>query len=148
MFSRHLSRFRAAIVLAIAVIVWSDAALASFVCPHMSGCEHGMPASTDVAAAADKTSVEEGTPCCPVNSENTMQCDVSAMQCCAWHHNDSDVFAVLFASDHPRPKQIVALLPAAMPTAPSLIAHAHVSGLAEDLAYIKPVTQKKTDLRI
>src|ERR1700750_1029299 len=102
MFSSRIPRLRAAIILALAVIVWSDAAFASFVCPHMSGCEHGMPASAD-PSPAEKVAVQT-TPCCPVNSETTMECDVSAMECCAWHHNDSDVSAILFASDNPRPK--------------------------------------------
>jgi hypothetical protein len=112
----------------------------------MSGCEHGMPASA-ISNAATGSAAPHTMECCPVNSENSMECNASAMECCAWHR-DSDVYALLFASDHPRPKQIVAVLSAAAPVAPSLIAHAHVAGLADDLAFIKPVTQKKTDLRI
>lgn len=147
MFSPRITRFRAAIILALAVIVWSDAAVASFVCPHMSGCEHGMPAAADSHALAENGAAET-MPCCPVKSDSSMECDASAMECCAWHHGDSDVLAMLFASDHPRPKQIAAVLPAAASAAPSLFARTHAPGLADDLPYLKPVTQKKTDLRI
>ena len=146
MLSLHISRFRAAIILAVTVFVWSDAALASFVCPHMSGCEHGMPAqghqhSRDAQAA-------EPMPCCPLNSESSTECAASVMECCSWHRSESDQTAILFASDHPRTKQVAAVLPATIPATPSLIAWAHSPGLASDLLYAKPVDQKKTDLRI
>jgi hypothetical protein len=147
MFSPRIARFRAAMILALAVLFLSDAALASFVCPHMSGCEHGMPVAGDSNAGTENAETE-AMPCCPVKPESSMECGASAMECCAWHHSDSDVSAILFASDHPRPRHIVALLSAAIPAAPSLIARAHVPGLADDLAYAKPVAQKKTDLRI
>lgn len=147
MFSSSTSRLRALIILALAVVVWSDAAVASFLCPHMSGCEHGMPASADSNPQAEPAAAET-MPCCPVKPAASMQCGVSAMECCAWHGRDSDVFAILFASDHPKPKQIAAVLPATVSAAPPLIAHISVCGLADDLSYIKPVTQKKTDLRI
>lgn len=134
-------------ILVLAVLFSFDAALASFVCPHMSGCEHGMPASDDSNAGAENAA-DATMPCCPVNSDNpSIQCDVSAMECCAWHR-DSDSFAILLASDHPRPKQILAVLPVAASAAPSLVAPAHIPGLADDLTCSKPVTQKKTDLRI
>src|SRR3569833_2835108 len=110
MLSPHLSRLRAAIVLVVAVFVWSDAALASFLCPHMSGCEHGMPAKAHSQGVAQEAAA--GTmPCCPLEPGPSMACDISAMECCAWHHNGSDLSAVLFASDHPWPKRIVAALP-------------------------------------
>jgi hypothetical protein len=134
-------------ILALAVLFSSDAALASFVCPHMSGCEHGMPASGNSNAAAADASAQ-AMPCCPVKPESSMECGASAMECCAWHHSDSDISAILFASDHPRPREIAAVLPSAVLNAPSLMAHAHISGFADDLAFVKPVTQKKTDLRI
>jgi len=147
MFSPHPSRLRVAIVLALAVFVWCDAAFASFLCPHMSGCEHGMPAPNGSSTATDNAAAET-TPCCPVKPESSMECGGSAMECCAWHGRDSDVPAILFASDHPRPRQIAAVVQAATLTAPNLTAHVHIPGVDEDLAYIKPVTQKKTDLRI
>jgi hypothetical protein len=147
MSSPRIARFRAAIILALAVFVWSDAAVASFVCPHMSGCEHGMPVSADSNAGSENAAAE-AMPCCPVKPETSMECGTSAMQCCAWHGRDSDVSAIVFASAQPRPRQIAAVLPVAAPAAPTLTARAHVSGLAHDLAYVKPVTQKKTDLRI
>ncbi len=147
MFSPRIARLRAALILALAVFVWSDGALASFVCPHMSGCEHGMPGSGDQQAGAEAATAE-AMPCCPVKPGTSMECDASAMECCAWHHGESDVAAVLFASDQPRPRQIAALLPATVAAAPSLLAHAHLAGLAAALAYVKPVAQKKTDLRI
>ena len=147
MLSPRTSRLRAAIILAVALFVWSDAALASFVCPHLSGCEHGMPAMAHSHADAVDAAVE-AMPCCPVEPEAAMDCDASAMECCAWHHSDSDVSAVLFASDQPHPKYIAAVLPVAVSAAPPLMARAHVPGLADDLAYAKPVAQKKTDLRI
>lgn len=145
--SSRIARLRAAIILALALFVWSDAALASLVCPHMSGCEHGMPASGDSQAAADNATAE-AMPCCPVKPEASMECGGSAMECCAWHHRDSDVSAILFASDQPRPKPIAALLPPAAAAAPSLMARAHLPSSDDDLPFVKPVTQKKTDLRI
>jgi hypothetical protein len=147
MFSARTSWLRTAIILALAVFVWSDAAFASFLCPHMSGCEHGMPASDAPGTATDNAAAET-TPCCPVKPESSMECGGSAMECCAWHGRDSDVPAILFASDHPQPKQIAAVVQAATLTAPNQTAHVYIPGVDEDLAYIKPVTQKKTDLRI
>jgi len=147
MFSPRISRLHAVIILALAVVVWSNAAVASFVCPHMSGCEHGMPAPGDANAGTENADVET-MPCCPMNSDNaSIECNASAMECCAWHR-DSDVSAVLFASDQPRPRQIAAVLSAAAVFTPRLIARAHVPGLADVLTHVKPVTQKKTDLRI
>lgn len=147
MFVPRISWLRATIILMVALVVSSDAALASFVCPRMSGCEHGMPAEDHQHPVAVQASGAP-MPCCPVKPEVSMECDASAMECCAWHQRDSDVTAILFASDQPQPKQMVAPLPAAAPVAPSLIARDHVPGLADDVAYVKPVTQKKTDLRI
>ncbi len=144
MFSPHIARLRNTIILVLAVLVWSDAALASFVCPYMSGGEHGMPVAGDSKAGAEGAAM----PCCPVKHETSMQCEASMMECCAWHHRENDVSAILFISDQPKPKQLAAVLPAAIAAAPSLIAQAHVPGLADDLPYLKPVTQKKTDLRI
>jgi hypothetical protein len=146
MFSPRIPRLRNATILALAVLVWSGAALAYFVCPHMAGCEHGMPASSH-SNAGPKTAAAETMPCCPVKPEISMECEASVMECCVLHHRESDVSAILFASDQPKPKQLAAVLPAVL-TAPSLIAQAHVPGLAVDLLYLKPVTQKKTDLRI
>src|SRR5262249_36309765 len=116
MLSSHISRFRAAIILAVAVFVWSDAALASFVCPHMSGCEHGMPAQTHQRSSDAQAA--EPMPCCPMNSEISMECAASVMECCAWHRGESDQSAILFASDNPRTKQIAAVLPATTPATP------------------------------
>jgi hypothetical protein len=147
MFLPRISRLRAAIFMALAVVVWSDAALASFVCPHMSGCEHGMPMPVQRGTGADQTAAG-AMPCCPMNSDSSFDCGVSAMECCAWHHSDSSVSAILFSSDQPRPKQLVAVLPVDAPDATPLTAHASAPGLAGDLPYIKPVPQKKTDLRI
>lgn len=138
---------RAAILVVLALVASSDAALASFVCPHMSGCEQGMPAPGEANTSSDAANAA-AMPCCPVKPEVSMECDASAMECCAWHHSDSDFTAVLFVSDQPHPRQLVAALPVATTVAPPLAAHVHVPGLAADLAYVKPVTQKKTDLRI
>lgn len=147
MSSPRITRLRAAIILALALFVWSDAALASFVCPHMSGCEHGMPVAGDSNAGTDNAETE-AMPCCPVNPGASMDCDVSAMECCAWHHSNSDVSAILFASDQPRPKQVAAAASATVSAQQSLIERAYVPGLADDHPYVKPVTQQKTDLRI
>jgi hypothetical protein len=97
-------------ILALAVLFSSDAALASLVCPHMSGCEHGMPVAAD-SNAGTQNPVAETMPCCSLKPEPSMECGGSPMECCAWHHRDPDVFAIRFASDHPRPKQIAAVLP-------------------------------------
>jgi hypothetical protein len=143
MSSPRTSRLRAALILVVAVFVWSDAALASFVCPHMSGCEHDMP-----MPAATENSGAAAMPCCPVKPEVSMECDASAMECCTWHHSDTDVTALLFASDQPQPKHFVAVLPAAVANQLPSLARAHVFSPLDDLPYVKPVTQKKTDLRI
>jgi len=147
MFLPAITRLRAAIILALAVLVWSDAALATFVCPYMAGQEHGMPVASASNAGAEGVAAT-AMPCCPVKHETSMQCEASMMECCAWHHRENDASAILFASDQPKPKQLAAVLPAAIATAPRLVAQAHVPGLADDLPYLKPVTQKKTDLRI
>jgi hypothetical protein len=147
MFSHRTTWLRAAIILALALLVSSDAALASFLCPHMSGCQHAKPASHHSKAAIETHSAS-AMPCCPVNPQLSMDCDVGAMQCCTWHHRDADGIAVLFASDRPHPKQLAAVLPPAASVLPLLIARDHIPGLAADLAYVKPVPQKKTDLRI
>jgi hypothetical protein len=113
----------------------------------MSGCEHGMPVAGDSNSEAENAEAA-AMPCCPVKPEVSMECGASAMECCAWHHRDSDVSAILFASDQPQPKQIAAVLPATVPALASLMTREPVPGFAADLSYLKPVTQKKTDLRI
>jgi hypothetical protein len=145
MSSPRTSRFRAAVILALALFVWSDAALASFVCPHMTGCEDGMPSQADTIADQPAATA---MPCCPVKPETSMECGDSAMECCAWHHRDSDVFAILSTSNQSRPKQLLAVLPAATTAAPMPAAHPPVSRCASNDSYVKPVSQKKTDLRI
>ena len=150
--SRGISRLRFAIVVALSVIVWSDAAFASFLCPHSSGCET-MPMAgttqpgTGDAAAEHASSAAHAMPCCPIEAESTITCDASAMNCCLWHHSDKDTSAVLFASDQPGPKQLVAVLPAPTPDG-AAIAHRPLPSCTTDLCYPKAVSQKKTDLRI
>jgi hypothetical protein len=150
--SRGTSRLRFAIILALSLIVWSDAAFASFLCPHSSGCQHEMAGMTEPgaqdAAPEQTSSAPPAMPCCPVEADTTVGCDTSAMNCCAWHHPDKDSSAVLFASDQPRPKQLVALLPAAAPAVAAVAPHGPVPFSAIDLGYTKPVSQKKADLRI
>ena len=114
MFSPRIARLRNAIILALAVLVWSDAALASFVCSYMSGGEHGIPVAGDSNAGTEGA----GMPCCPVKHETSMQCEASMMECCAWHHRENDVSAILLSSDQAKPKQLAAVLPPAIAPAP------------------------------
>ncbi len=150
--SRGISPLRFAIILALSVLVWSDAAFASFLCPHSAGCQDEMAGMTEPgtpdAAVEETSSAAHAMPCCPINSESTFSCDASAMNCCLWHHRDTDPSAILFASDQPRPKQFVALAPAAAPAVAATAAHGPVPFCTIDLAYTQPVSQKKTDLRI
>ena len=147
MLSPRTSRLRASIILVVALFVWSDAALASFLCPHSSGCEHGMPMPS-APTGATEAATAESLPCCPVVPEASMDCPASAMECCTWHHSDSEVTALLFASDQPQPKHAAAVTPAAVSVEPPFVARLHIFGFTDGPPYVKPVTQKKTDLRI
>jgi hypothetical protein len=132
-------------ILAVAVIVWSDAAVASFVCPHMSACGQGMTAAADSTAGAQNA--VEAMPCCPEQPQAAMECGGSPMECCAWER-DSETFAIVVASDHQRPRPTNVALPVTTAAPATLIAYDHDSGLTDHLPYLKPVSQKKTDLRI
>ena len=85
MFSPRIARFRAAMILALAVLFSFDAALASFVCPHMSGCEHGMPASDDSNAGAENASGRNHAvlPCEPGQPIHTVRRQRDGMLCLA-----------------------------------------------------------------
>jgi hypothetical protein len=153
MFWRQQSRLRFALVLAISLATWSDLAVAAFLCPHISGCPD--QATNQVATnASNKTTQHAGhsslglMPCCPKHGQTAWQCDMAVRDCCIWKHNDPPPAAVQDASRHPAPNHAIAISPAVIALVPSLATDPWPRSSDSAPLFIKPVNQKKTDLRI
>jgi len=87
-------------------------------------------------------------PCCPMQPGNSAQCGAASVSCCVLHHGGSRVSAIVLASDQPRPKRAQAILTTAL--AEGAITATDLPFVERDSGppYVKPVNQKKTDLRI
>ena len=149
MSSRGTSRARLAIILALAVLMSSDAALAALACAHSMGCHSGPLGVTKAADSSPETAAPEvqGMACCPNSSEVEMQCADPAMGCCTLEQGGPQS-AVVVSKWGPTPARHYPLLSAANTVAlPASTRHLDNNRNATSL-YIKPVSQKKTDLRI
>ena len=145
------SRTRLAIILALAVVMSSDAALAALVCARSMGCHSGSFSMGEQPAAGDASSVTAGAramPCCPRSAELAMQCADPAMGCCTLEQGGSPPAVVISKSSPTRAKSHLALSSVAVAAHPSAAEQFdHVSRIDASL-FVKPVDQKKTDLRI
>ena len=85
---------RFALVLAVSLATWADAALEAFVCPHLSGCPHEI--AGNVRTSLSNTAVSEHArhsnlhrmPCCPQPAQASWQCDMAMRDCCAGKHRE------------------------------------------------------------
>jgi hypothetical protein len=148
--SRCTSRIRLALVLALAVVMSSDSAMAVLVCNRVMamGC-HSSSSSPDQPASSSETDAEvQAMPCCPGSAAVTMQCSDPAMDCCTLEQGGRESAVVVSKSNTIPIKPLALLLSAAVSN------HSAASArLIRDFddgtsAYVKPVNQKKTDLRV
>lgn len=145
---------RFALVLAVSLATWADAALEAFVCPHLSGCPHEI--AGNVRTSLSNTAVSEHArhsnlhrmPCCPQPAQASWQCDMAMRDCCAGKHREPHPAALQDASKHRGPDQAVLVSSAGVAELPSLAVDRSTHSSSEDPPSIKPVNQKKTDLRI
>jgi hypothetical protein len=139
------SSMRLAILLATFAVVGSDPAIAAIVCSRSTACpEHGGMAA---AKAVDiQHSIQADKACCPMHRQPSKP-PLDSAECCAWSSSDSLIPTVSFASDQSQSGELhAALLPAGI-----AFSHARdwrAAGFEQAASYVKPVNQKKTDLRI
>ncbi len=141
-------RSRLVIALALCAVLWSDPAFAALACTQMPGCpQHAARLQQPPPVAASHLSVADAKPCCPMHAGSPFQRPADMPGCCAWRNADSLVPARLFSSRQSPSKQLAELTAAHFPSA-SLAGHSPLSRCETAAFYIKPVDQKKTDLRI
>ena len=147
-------RLRFALVLAVSLATWADAALQAFACPHLTGCPHEAAGKVqagfgnDAPAHHARHSNMHSMPCCPQPGQASRQCDVAVRDCCAGKHREPHPAAVQDASTHRGPDRAVLVSLAPVAELPSLAADRWTSSPGEGPPFIKPISQKKTDLRI
>jgi len=149
--SNGTSRTRLAIILALSVLMWSDAALAALVCAaHGMGCYSGSshmdPAATDASNLQASDTEMRAMPCCPGSGEVAMQCSDPAMNCCTLEQGGRDPAVVSKSTSvSSRPDASVS---AAVVTAGPAAWQQTENNQNNAALYVKPVNQRKTDLRI
>jgi hypothetical protein len=152
--SRRVLRLRLAITLALVAMMGSDAALAALVCSRGTGCHSASSRQGQPVLSAEDTSNTASSemgpmPCCPGGSaEVTMECSNLAMGCCTLQQGGSQP-AVVISKFSPGPSGADAAVSA---IAAPFVRHAaeqfHYDWGSTASPYIRPVDQKKTDLRI
>ena len=153
MSSRRVSWTRLAIILALSALMGSDSALAALICTQTMGCHatssvqgEATPKSEELSPAPD--SAVQSMPCCPGSNENAMQCADPAMGCCTLEQGSSQPAVVVSKSISGG-----ATLDAALSATPAESLYPATGRFIEGWGtntslYVKPVNQKKTDLRI
>lgn len=151
--SGRTSRARLAIVLALLVVMGSDSALAALICSRSMGChatssiqDQDTPTAGEQSSAAD--SAVQSMPCCPGSDENAMQCADPAMDCCTLEQGNSQSAVVVSKSNSGRVKLDAALSNTAAANASVTAGQFTPEWSTDPSLYVKPVNQKKTDLRI
>lgn len=152
MSSLHISRIRLAVILALSVVVCLGSPLAALICSQRMGCHatssiQDQTVTTDEQSPAADSEVQPRS-CCPSSGENAMQCADPAMGCCTLEQENSQS-AVVVSKSNPRRAKLDAALSgtAAVSASPAAEPFIHGSPTSNSL-YVKPVNQKKTDLRI
>jgi hypothetical protein len=142
----HL-RSRVALFLALFAFACSDPAIAAMLCPRAADCAQHERAVRTQTPTPISLSIAAIRPCCPMHREMPAQPPIDAANCCAWSATDSSVPTPSFTSRQPRMNDLLAL-----PSIPLLILARSVGSsltISESgERYLKPVHQKKTDLRI
>jgi hypothetical protein len=151
--SRRASRTRLAIVLALSALMWSDSALAALICSQRMGCHATSSVQGQASLAAEDQSPADDSAvhsmaCCPHSDEDAMQCLDPAMGCCTLEQGSSQP-AVVDSKSNSRPAKLDVAVSSASAAVTSSAAEQVIHGWHIDTSlYIRPVNQKKTDLRI
>lgn len=143
-----LLRMRFAMALALCAVLWSDPSFAALICrapqcslDAMQSRQQPPAAARSVGLATNRLS--DATPCCPMHARHPKGAS-DELSCC---NIDRAASLTQAASERPRSKRIVAAASRQNPAAPPLADSPPPTSQAAAL-YVKPVDQKKTDLRI
>ena len=141
--------------LAMSVVLWS----AMLYADHMSGSAqacHEMKAQPTPHQRGPQVQSEPAcqehateTACCPTHAASAAQHCGSAHECCLWDGEAPPPPALIANTGHSPSKQLqdastAMAIAAPLPPGPGLL----VAGSAPPHLYVKPVQEKKTDLRI
>ena len=145
------SRLSFTAFLALSAIMWSDAAFSMLLCPHTTGCHQGAAvsqrhSSPEDTASSDSSEVQS-MPCCPVQLSSSAQCGTAPVRCCVLHHGGLGNSAIV-SSAQARSKRSQAVLTATIAEDAVTPAHSPLIEHDSSATYVKPVNQKKADLRI
>ena len=138
-------RSRVVLVLAICALLWSDPAFAALACAHTPACPQHM--GLRQAGSAAQTSfarIADGKPCCPMHRQSPAT-PADMPSCCA--SGDTGAILPAVSVGHSRTKDALARLASALFASASLSSEWRLD-VDTAAGYVKPIDQKKTDLRI
>ena len=137
-------RSRLVMALAVCAVLWSDPAVAELICAATPGCPHHAAQARISSPANAIPSISGVKPCCPLHRA-PLGAPADTTACCAFG-NTRAVLPVA-SSGNSGSKQALAHVASSLfacaATDPSLLFNSEIT-----ISYVKPVNQKKTDLRI
>jgi hypothetical protein len=134
--------------LGLLAIFCSDPAIAAMLCPRAIACarhERTVQAETPTASLVSIVTTQS---CCPLHREGPAQMPVDPTNCCAWNASDSSVPTPSFTSKQSRDSDQPAQLPSGLSAFIALQPEPSLGPDDSGILHVKPVSQKKTDLRI
>jgi len=133
--------------LAVCAVLWSDPAFAALACAYTPGCPQHTTQVRRATPINPLPIIADSKPCCPAHHAPAKS-PMDTPSCCASDDSGATLPAASFSSYNPRPRQALALLTATLFACPALDIHSSWLAAETTASYVKPVTQKKTDLRI
>jgi len=142
-----LLRARFALTLALCAVLWSDPSFAALICrsPQCSldAMRSRQPWPAAVRPAASTSRISDATPCCPRHARNPNGLP-DELSCC---NIDRAASLTQALSERPGTNRLGMAAVQRFPATSSL-RHSPLPDARSEAPYLKPVDQKKTDLRI
>jgi hypothetical protein len=140
-------QLRLRLVMALCAVLWSShPAFAAFACAHTPDCpQHAAHLQQRLPS---QYLISDSKPCCPMHTQSPSKGAGDVAGCCAWGDANSRLVPNSFAPKHSRARQALAELRSELFRLALQTGHSPLFRLETALFHIKPVDQKKTDLRI
>jgi hypothetical protein len=129
--------------LAVWAVLWADPAFAEIVCAATPSCPHRAVQTLPSFSLRAITSVSGVKPCCPRHST-----PAETPECCVSAETGAVLPVASFSSANSGLQPALAHSPSALFSCATLTGGSLLLQFEAAVAYVKPVAQKKTDLRI
>ena len=133
--------------LAICAVLWADPAVAELACTATPGCPYHAAHVQQASPRAVLPTISGLKPCCPRHSA-PLKAPTDTPACCAAGDSGAILPAESFLSGNNGPKHALAYIASTLFSSASLTDRSLRFNSETSVSYLKPVAEKKTDLRI